>query len=263
VLSCLDWAKHRRRKAAAKLHLRLDPQSFLPRFAIVGSAGEHENKRARELCAGLRAGEVGIFDKAYVDFAHLWELTRRGVVWVTRAKESLACRVVKRLQSTDDPRVLHDELVVLTVAPSRQDYPQRLRRVSARVVVDGQEREMVFLTNQWEWSAWTVAELYRSRWQIEVFFKEIKQTLQLCDFPGHSEHAVRWQVWIGLLVHLLLRYLAFAHGWGHSFTRLWTVLRATLWQRWDLGVLLSGYGTAGGSYRLLAAPQQAYLPGFV
>ena len=95
-----------------------------------------------------------------------------------------------------------------------------------------------------------------------MFFKEIKQTLQLCDFLGHSENAVRWQVWIGLLVHLLLRYLKCLHRWDHSFTRLFTVVRAGLWRRWHLGELLESYGTAHGSYRMLGQPEQAYLPGF-
>jgi hypothetical protein len=261
VVNCMDWAKHRRRKAAAKCHLRLDLQSFLPRFAIVGSAGEADNRRARALCVGLRPGEIVIFDKGYVDFAHFWELTQRLVWWVTRAKDGLAYRVVKRLPNKD-PRIVRDDLVVLKVKRSRGDYPKRLRRVVARVEVDGVEREMVFLTNQCEWSGWTVAELYRCRWQIEVFFKEIKQTLQLCDFLGHSENAVRWQVWIGLLVHLLLRYLRWVHGWGHSFARLFTVVRAALWRRWDLRELLESFGTAGGSYRMLGQPEQAYLPGF-
>jgi len=164
-------------------------------------------------------------------------------------------------QTTDNPRIVRDELVCLTVAVSQQAHPGLLRRVIARVEVDGQERELEFLTNHLEWSAWTIAELYRCRWQIEVFFKEIKQTLQLSDFLGHSENAVRWQVWIGLLVHLLLRYLAWVHGWAHSFTRLFTVVRAVLWRRWSLTELLQSYGTAGGRFRMLCQPQQAYLPG--
>jgi hypothetical protein len=261
VVSCIDWAKHRRRKAAAKCHLRLDLQSLLPRFAIVASAGEHDSHRAPALCAGLRAGEIALFDKAYLAFAHLWDLTKRSVIWVTRAKDDMAYRVKERRKS-EDRRIVRDELVQLKVKVSRRDYPELLRRIVARVVVDGEEREMVFLTDQFEWSAWTIAELYRCRWQIEVFFKEIKQTLQLCDFLGNSENAVRWQVWIGLLVYLLLRYLKWVHGWNHAFSRLFTVVRAALWQRWDLAELLRSYGTAGGSYRMLGQPQQAYLPGF-
>src|SRR6266478_1978675 len=92
IASCMDWAKHRRRKAAAKCHLRLDLQSFLPRFAIIDTAKEHDNKRAQELCAGIRAGEIVIFDKAYVWFTHLFQLAVRGVFWVTRAKGNLDCR---------------------------------------------------------------------------------------------------------------------------------------------------------------------------
>ena len=260
VVSCMDWAKHRRRKAAAKCHLRL--QSFLPRFAILSSAREADNRRARELCAGLRQGEIAVFDKAYTDYWHFWELTQRGVWWVTRAKEGLAHEVVGLLRTTDHPRIVRDELVRLTVEVSQRAYPGLLRRVVARVEIDGQERELEFLTNHLDWSAWTIAELYRCRWQIEVFFKEIKQTLQLSDFLGHNENAVRWQIWIGLLVHLLLRYLAWVHGWAHSFTRLFTVVRAVLWRRWSLTDLLQSYGTAAGSFRLLGCPDQAYLPGF-
>lgn len=262
VANCLDWAQHRRRKAAVKCHLRLDLQTFLPRCAIIDTAREHDNRRAREICAQLRRGEIAVFDKAYVDFEHLFDLTERGVVWVTRAKENLNYRVVARLKTTDNPRILSDELIELTVPNSQQAYPRPLRRIVARVEVDGQEVEMVFLTNQLNWSAWTIVELYRARWDIEVFFKEIKQTLQLADFLGHNANAVRWQIWIGLLVHLLLRYLAHLHSWAHSFTRLFTVLRASLWRRWDVSALLDGYGTARPPGRLRAAPEQAYLPGF-
>ncbi|MBU4285326.1 MAG: transposase, partial [Verrucomicrobia bacterium] len=112
------------------------------------------------------------------------------------------------------------------------------------------------------WSAWTVAELYRCRWEIEVFFKEIKQTLQLADFLGHNANAVRWQIWIGLLVHLILRYLAYLSSWAHSFTRLFTVVRAVLWRYFYLNDLLNSYGTAKPPGRICGTPELAYLPGF-
>jgi len=262
VANCMDWAKHRRRKAAAKCHLRLNLQSFLPSCAIIDPAKYQDSRKAKEVCAGLKDGEIAIFDKAYMDFKHLRELTERGVWWVSRARENTKYRVLKRLKTTDNPRIVSDEIIELTIMHSQRAYPMSLRRIVARVEVDGEEREMVFLTNNFEWSAWTVAELYRCRWDIEVFFKEIKQTLQLADFLGHSANAVRWQVWIGLLVHLLLRYLAYLHSWGHSFTRLFTVIRAVLWRRWHLGDLLDSYGTAKPPCRICAAPEQAYLPGF-
>jgi hypothetical protein len=262
VANCMDWAKHRRRKAAAKCHLRLNLQSFLPACAIIDTAKFHDSSMAKVVCAGLKDGEIAIFDKAYLDFGHLYDLTERGVWWVSRGKDNMKYRVVKRLTTTDNPRILEDEIIELTVFYSRKAYPLQLRRVVAMVEVDGEDKEMVFLSNHLHWSAWTVAELYRCRWDIEVFFKEIKQTLQLADFLGHSANAVRWQVWIGLLVHLLLRYLAYLHSWAHSFTRLFTVIRAVLWRHWNLGELLDSYGTAKPPGRICGTPEQAYLPGF-
>lgn len=262
VANCLDWAKHRRRKAAAKCHLRLNLQSFLPKCAVIDTAKFHDTSKARDVCAGLEDGEITIFDKAYIDFSHLYELTERGVYWVSRAKDNLQYDVIKRLKTTDNQRILRDEIIELTVFKSRQAYRGRLRRIVAIVEIDGKDEEVVFLTNHFEWSAWTVAELYRSRWDIEVFFKEIKQTLQLADFLGHNSNAVRWQIWIGLLVHLILRYLAHLSSWAHSFTRLFTVLRAVLWRYLYLDDLLNSYGTAKPPGRICATPELAYLPGF-
>lgn len=142
---------------------------MLPRFVIAGSAAESDPIGARELCAGLGKGEIVVFDKACLDFAHLFELLVRGVF----------C-------------------------------------------------EMEFLTNNFDWSAASICDLYKSRWQIEVFFKQIKQTLQLCDFLGNSANAVRWQVWTALLMYVLLRFKAFLSGWDKSFTRLFTILRGVL-----------------------------------
>jgi len=140
--------------------------------------------------------------------------------------------------------------------------PQRMRRVKALVEIDGREDEMVFLTNNLKWSPQSVAALYRCRWQIEAFFKQIKQSLQLADFLGHNANAVRWQVWMALLAYLLLKYLAYLSQWAQSFTRLFTITRAVLWNKLDLLKLLQSYGTAGGDFRNLAQPEQAYFAGF-
>jgi len=263
IASCMDWAKHRRRKAAAKCHLRLDLQSFLPRFAIVGKAGDADAKRAREVCAGIAAGEIVIFDKAYLDYEHLMELERRKVIWVTRAKDNLQFEVMESFPVKEGGKIVSDELVGVKNAASQKAYPELMRRVRAWVEVDGKERLMEFLTNQLTWSPESVAELYRCRWQIEVFFKQIKQTLQLADFLGTTANAVRWQVWTALLVYLLLRYVAFLSNWSHSFSRLFAVIRTCLWRRFDLLGLLGRYGTAGGSFRYLGRPEQAFFPGFI
>lgn len=261
IARCMDWAKHRRRKAAAKCHLRLDLQTFLPRFAIVDTASEHETRQAHELCAGVRAGEIVIFDKAYVDFAHLADLAMREVIWVTRAKDNLCRRVKCKLQHGVQGNILRDDLIHLT-GPARKHYPVELRRVVAEVEVDGQVRVMTFLTNNLAWSAQTIADLYRSRWAIEVFFKQLKQTLQLADFLGNSANAVRWQVWTALLTYVLLRFGAWLSQWAHSFTRLFALLRSALWQNLELRSLLEVYGTAGGGGHFLGTPQQAFLAGF-
>src|SRR5271157_3249050 len=232
VANCMDWAQHRRRKAAAKTHMRLSLQSLRPTFVIVDTAGEHDNKRARELCAGVKSGEIVIFDKGYVDFGHLRDLDERGVFWVTRAKDNMAYEVVQPMPKSKDDKILRDEVIQLS-NPDKP-APELMRRIVALVQIEGQEREMVFLTNNLQWSPRSVADLYQCRWDIEVFFKQIKQTLQLADFLGHNANAVRWQVWTALLVYLLLRYLSYVANWGHSFTRLFTILRAVLWAKLDL-----------------------------
>jgi len=261
VANSLDWAKHRRRKAAAKCHLRLNLQSFLPRFAIVDTARHADAKRAREVCAGLQDGEIVIFDKAYLDLSHLFDLFHRGVSWVSRAKEGMKFRVVRRLQRGRVGNILRDDVVQMKSSASRRAYPAWLRRVVAMVEVDGKLREMEFLSSHLEWSAQTIVDLYRCRWDIETFFKEIKQTLQLADFLGYNANAVKWQVWMALVTYLLVRFCAFVGQWPHSFTRLFTLLRSAMWRKLDLRGLLEAYGTAGGHFRFLGAPEQAYLPG--
>jgi len=261
MASCMDWAKHRRRKAAAKMHLRLDLQSFLPTFAIIRTANEHDITRAWELCAGVKEGEIIIFDKAYAEFAHLYHLHQRGVYFVTRAKDNLSATTVRKGAVDLARGVLGDDLVTLDVKKSARDYPETIRVVTLMIEIDGEMRKMTFLTNNLKWSPISIGDLYRCRWEIEVFFREIKQSLQLVDFLGNSANAVQWQVWIALLVHLLLRWHAWQSRWNHSFTRLFTFVRAALWLRRDLLELLQRCGTADGDFRFIAQAQQAWLPG--
>ena len=256
VANCMDWAKHRRRKAAAKMHLRLDLHSFLPSFAIVDTASHHDNKRAREVCAGIEEGEIVVFDKAYVDFDHLSDLDVRGVWWVTRAKDNMKYRAVKNLTRGHDD-ILKDQIVALKGRPG-----MRVRRIEAWVEVEGKPRLMVFITNNLAWSPRSACDLYRRRWDIEVFFKQVKQSLKLGSFLGHSANAVRWQVYTALLVYVLLRFMAHLSEWGHSFTRLFAVTRSALWERIDLLALLKSYGTASGRMRVIGALNNAWLPGF-
>ena len=261
VANCMDWAKHRRRKAAAKCHMRLDLQTFLPRFALVKAANTHDSTEAVELCADIHAGEVVVFDKAYIDFLHLHGLDTRGVSWVTRAKDNMAYEIVGQ-QTEPGGSILLDATIRLTVDKSSSDYPELMRLVVAVVEVDGRETVMSFITNNFEWAPSSICDLYKARWAIEVFFKQIKQTLQLADFLGHSEQAIRWQVWTALLTYVLLRFVAFQSKWTRSFARLFTVLRAVLWDRLDMYSVLEFCGTAPRPPPLRSTPGQAYLPGF-
>ena len=262
VAHCMSWAKHRRRKAATKLHMRLDLQSLLPRFAIVDLAPHHDNTRAPAMCAELKAGEIAIFDKAFLAFAHLAQLTHRGVFWVTRSKDNLDYRVVKRSLRKAQGNILRDDLIRLRGPRSKRLYPELLRRVIARVELRGEEVEMEFLTNHLDWSPQSVADLYKCRWDIEKFFRQLKQTFQLADFLGNSANAVHWQIWTALLLYVLLRYLAFLSQWQQSFTRLWALCRSTLWRKIDLLELLESYGIAEPPRRFMGRPEQTYFAGF-
>ena len=261
VANCMDWAKHRRRKAGAKCHLRLNLQSFLPSFVCIDTAGEHEATRAREVCQGLKAGEIAVFDKGYLDLEHMAELNNRGIFWVTRAKDNLAFEVVKENDAASE-KILKDQIITLKHHTPKHLYPEKLRLVVALVEVDGKERSMTFLSNNLDWSAQSVADLYRCRWNIEVFFKTLKQTLQVADFLGYSANAVRWQIWMALLTELLLRFIAWQSKWQSHFVRLFTVVRAALWRRWQLTDLLDCYGTAATAVRMRAQADQAYFAGF-
>ena len=260
TLASIDWARHRRRKAAAKCHMRLNIGTFLPTFAIVEDAGHHDSVRATALCAGLVAGDVLLADRAYVDLDFLSDLNTRGIFFVLRDKRRMLFETIKKLPCSG--KILKDELVRPAGVKTSESYPTVLRRVTALVTVDGVEREMTFITNNTNWSARTIAELYRARWTIELFFKEIKQTLQLRDFIGTNERAVKWQVWTGLLAHLLLRFLRHISGWRHSFSRCAGMVRAALWVKADLLELLRCYGTADGPHRPVLCAKEPFLPGF-
>lgn len=260
TLASIDWARHRRRKAAAKCHMRLNVGSFLPAFAVVEDAGHHDSTKAAALCAALVAGDVVLGDRAYVDLPHLADLDARGVFFVLRPKRKMLFDVVKELPCKG--KVLRDALVRPAGVRTSKAYTGPLRLVTALVTVDGIEREMTFVTNNTSWSARTIAELYRARWAVELFFKEIKQTLQLRDFVGTNEKAVKWQVWTGLLAHLLLRFLKHLSGWRHSFSRCVGVVRAALWVKADLLGILRCYGTADGPHRPVTCAEDPFLPGF-
>lgn len=258
--NCMNWAKHRRRKAAAKCHMLLDARTFLPRFAIVKSAKSHDAVKGRILCNQLQDGEMVIFDKAYVDYQHLFELMNRGIFWISRAKTNMAYKVCRRLGKKCG-NIIRDVEIKLTVAKSKAAYPQSFRLIVADVLRDGKMVRMEFITDNFEFAASTICELYKARWDIELFFKQLKQTLKLSDFLGYSENAVQWQIWMALLTYVILRFIAYMSKWKGTFARLFTTLRGVLWSRFDLYDLLNKCcGTAPDQRRLDTRVYQLNLP---
>jgi hypothetical protein len=261
VANCLGWAKHRRRKAAAKCHMQLNLQTFLPSFAIVKEANTHDSTEAKELCGNIKSGEIVVFDKAYVDFKHLSHLDNRKVNWVTRSKDNMTFEVL-RDHSAPKGSTLKDQVIKLTGLKTSKAYAQELRFVEAEVEIDGKMKTLTFITNNFEWAPSSIATLYQARWGIEVFFKQIKQTLKLADFLGHNKNAIQWQVWTALLTYVLLRFLAYRSQWKFSFARIFTLVRGVLWSYFDLEDLLKSCGTADDPPKIRSAPDQAYLPRF-
>jgi transposase len=263
IAKCISWAKHRKQKAAAKCHMQLNLQTFLPQFAIVKGAGTHDSTEAYELCSNLKDGEIVVFDKAYVDFKHLYQLKERGVFWVTRAKDNMKYRIIESCGETNNTSILGDYIVELEKSNSKEKYPDTMRLVIAEVEVNNKPKVMSFITDNKEWAPSSICDLYKARWGVEVFFKQIKQTLQLGSFLGHSENAIRWQVWMAMLAYVLLRFISYVGQWKGSFSRLFTLLRGVLTSRLDMySVMQACYGTAPGKKCAVLDQKQAYLPGF-
>ena len=158
-------------------------------------------------------------------------------------------------------RIVSDERIELAGAQTKKHYKHPLRLIAAKVKVKGKLTEMKFLTNNLDWSPFSVCQLYQCRWGIEVFFKEIKQTLQLADFLGCNENAVRWQIWTALLAYLLLRFIAWHNRWKHHFSRLFTLLRAVLWNFFRLSSVIECCDTPRiRTIRIRGSPDSAYQP---
>ena len=259
IAKCMDWAKHRKHKAAAKVHVALDLISFIPIRVVTDSANHHDGSYMSELCGNMKSGDIAVMDRAYVDYKQLNTLTEQGVFWVTRSKSNMKIKVIRELnkgrkntpQEDKEPHypiILKDEEVELTGKTSHKRYPRSFRHVSA-IVQDsnGKEITVSFLSNNMEWAASSICDLYRCRWGIETFFKENKQTLQIRTFVGFSRNAIEWQIWSALLTYLLMRIMAFLSEWKRDFKHFFTLMKGALWAKRTVRVIVSRYGTADES----------------
>ena len=229
-LSMYDWARFRRTKGAIKLHLLLDHQGCLPCWAWITDGKTHDVKAARLL--DFAPGTVVAVDRGYVDYRLFARWTEAGVWFVTRAKDNMDYRVAKRREVPERSNVLKDQEIMLKGFYARRRCPHRLRRI---VVWDEQnEREIVLVTNHMEFAASTIARIYKDRWQIELFFKAIKQNLKIKTFVGTSENAVQIQIWTALIAMLLLKILQLRSTFGWSLSNLSAMLRLNLLTYRDL-----------------------------
>lgn len=223
-LSMFDWAKFRRTKGAVKLHLMLNHQGYLPGWAWITEGNVHEVKVAQKL--EFAPGTIVAMDRGYVDYDLFDYWTGEGVWFVTRAKKNMAYNVVESRSVPGRSNVLADEVIELTGYDASRKCPRRLRRVT---VWDAKnEKEIVLLTNNMDFAASTISSIYKDRWQIELFFKAIKQNLKIKTFVGTSENAVKIQIWTALISILLLKILQMRSKVGWSLSNLSAMLRFNL-----------------------------------
>lgn len=229
-LSMFDWAKYQRTKGAVKLHLVLDHDGYLPCFGVVTDGKVADVSVAQWLDFG--AGTIVVDDRGYNDYGLFGQWCEEGVFFVTRMKTDARYEVVQEHQPPHNRNVVRDQTIRLIGAGAADKCPQLLRRVE--VIREDTGGMLVFLTNLHDLGASTIAAIYKDRWQIELFFKALKQNLKIKTFVGTSANAVKTQIWTALICMLLLRYLQMSSKFGWSMANLVALLRMNLFTHRDL-----------------------------
>jgi hypothetical protein len=229
-LSVFPWAHFRTTKAAVKMHTLLDLRGSIPSFIHV-SDGKLHDVHALDLLAP-EPGAIYVMDRGYVDFARLHRLHLAGAFFVTRAKSNLKAHRIYSVQTDRSAGILCDQTIMLNGFYSKRDYPAHLRRVRFKDSDTG--KALVFLTNQMTLPAATICGLYKSRWQVELFFKWIKQHLRIKQFFGTSENAVKTQIWIAVSVYVLVAIVRKKLNLDVSLYTLLQVLSVTLFEKTPL-----------------------------
>ena len=227
-LEVFDWARFRRTKGAIKLHMQLQERGCLPCWALVTEGKTHEVRVAQGL--SFEPGTIVVMDRAYTDYAMFGRWTEQDVFFVTRMKSNADYHVIHTIPGGKSG-VRRQEWIRFN-GPAGKGCPNALRRIT--VWDPEQQREIILLTNQFVLSAATIAKVYRFRWQIELFFKALKQNLKIKTFVGTSENAVKTQVWTALIAMLLLRFLQLKSSWKWSLSNLAAMLRFNLLTYRDL-----------------------------
>ena len=234
-LAMFDWARFRRTKGAIKLHLLLDHDGYLPEFAVITEGKVAEGKVAPAF--SFAPGTIVVDDRAYNDYALFGRWSSQGVYFVTRMKDNALYSVVEERKVPQHRHVLKDQLIQLTGLGAFERCPYLLRRIEVFVTDTGEV--LVFLTNHRELGASTTAAIYKDRWQIEIFFKALKQNLKIKTFVGTSANAVKIQIWTALIAMLILRFLQLRSQFGWSLSNLVALLRMNLFTHRDLWTWLN------------------------
>lgn len=223
-------AEYNRMKAAYKLHVGLDHDGLIPAFAAVtvGKTGDQTQAKLMR----FPKGSVLVFDKGYSDYSWHNQLTNQGIFWVTRIRGNAKYRVLERRTVNRSQGITSDQVIEYTSDRSVKNNLRPVRRVGFRDAETG--KHYVFITNHFDWSAKTIASIYKQRWQVELFFKWIKQNLRIKAFIGNSDNAVMTQVFVALCVYLILAYLKFQARIGHSLQQMSRLIHLNLFARRDL-----------------------------
>lgn len=233
-MAIFPWADCNRRKAAMKLHVGLDHGGHFPAFATITDGIRHDVPVGREF--DFPKGSVVVIDKGYTDYGWYKQLTDKGIYFVTRQRANAKYRVVERREVNRTQGVTSDQVIELTGLQFRDKALPGLRRIGYRDAETG--KHYIFLTNHFGLSAKTIADVYKDRWQVELFFKAIKQNLKIHAFVGNSRNAVLTQIWIALCTFLLLSYLKFLSKTGWSEQRILRLLQANLFSKKELMTLI-------------------------
>lgn len=233
-VNMFDWAKYKRTKGAIKLHLLLDHDGYLPSFAVVTEGKMSEIKVARTL--RFDPGTILAIDRGYVDYEWFRELSQQEVYFVTRMKENAVYEVKEELKVPENSNVITDQIICFPRLAREGEDPVLFRRVE--ILDEKKQERMVFLSNLLAFGATTIAAIYKDRWQVELFFKALKQTLKIKTFVGTSANAVRTQVWTALIAMLVLKYLQLQSKFSWSLSTLAALLRQQLFFYRDLYVWL-------------------------
>jgi putative transposase len=227
-------ADYNRKKAAFKLHVGLDHDGLIPAFATITDARASEMEQAGQW--HFPRGSVLVFDKGFNSYAWHNTLTQKGLIWVTRIRGNALYRVIERRNVKSGTAITSDQIIEYTGTRARRESLPPVRRIGYRDPETN--KHYVFITNQLKWSAQTIADIYKQRWQVELFFKWIKQNLKIKSFLGLSDNAVMTQIMIALCNYLLLSFLKFSSKIGKSLQQILRLLQINLFMRRSLMALI-------------------------